>query len=146
MGSPPMPSLAPAQVDSTTTDSPAPVAAPVFPTTDAPAAALNPTTTPAQATVGLLPEEQPEGTTTTTTTSTTSTTTTTTTTTCTCYSTNSMATSTDGVGMTTTDGCYCGPVDEEPVTDMPLIMDERDVIVDSFDEEIMEKMNLLKFY
>jgi len=46
----------------------------------------------------------------------------------------------------TTDGCICEPIDEEPVTDTPLIMDERDLIVDKFDEEILKKMNLMRFY
>ena len=78
-------------------------------------------------------------------TTTTSTTTTTTTTTCTCPSSSQTTSSFDGV--TTSDGCFCGPSDEEeePTTDMP-IMDERQIIVDEFDEEIVKKMNLLRFY
>merc|ERR1712228_859082 len=63
-------------------------------------------------------------------------TTSTTTTTCTCPSSSQTTSSSDGV--TTPDGCYCGPSDEEeePTTDMPM-MDERQLIVDEFDEEIV---------
>ena len=69
----------------------------------------------------------------------------TTTTTCTCPS--SQTTSTlDGI--TTADGCYCGPTEEEeeePTTEIPMV-DERDLYIDEFDEEIVNKMNLLRFY
>merc|ERR1711872_928763 len=67
-------------------------------------------------------------------------------TTCTCCTTDSISSSTVSSDFSTPDGCYCEPVDDEPVTDMPLDVRVEDILVDSFDEEILKKMNLIKFY